>query len=539
MKIDIKLDRDFEEEVERLRSKYGSEFEMLNGFHPDQLNFTEFIDNFIDSDNTANGTIDANANVLSKDIVNLLNEMPKSHMKLLGYNKVFYEMKKEYGLKRAREALEAEWKGDIFIHNGSDISFRPYCFSGDTKFITNLGIKRLDECVGKQISVLNKNLGWEKATVKNFGIQPLRELTLTRNGSTRVIYVTGNHRWFVRSKNNNVPMSVLCTDELRPGMRIPVNTCKTWTYPNPSPFGVAHGFFYGDGDKGVHRMANFCGDKDSLLPYFTPANVTGSDYKKTTRGIPNYFCELPDLTESKDYLYGWLSGYFAADGCIDTDGRCSISSEKEDDLRRVQDIMAILGMPIENIRYQDRVSNLTGEMGRVYCISLSHAHLRSDFFIRPLHKKIWEATKDNNTRGRNWIVKSVRTTDREEEVYCAVTEYTQSFTLDGNILTHNCFNYDLSDLATRGMFFISNLKTAPAQHLSTFCDHLLETVSWVSNRQSGASGIANVLMWMFYFWRKDVDNNYFVKSPEQYRDQCFQKFIYDLNMPYLRIAQCA
>ena len=228
MNINVKLYQPFVVALNKLKQEYGEEFEKINGLHNDNLSFTDFIDHFVDSDNTANSTIDANANIQSKDMVNLLSEMSKPHMKLLGYNKLFYEIVKKYGMAKAQEVLESEWRGDIFIHNSSDISFRPYCF-----------------------------------------------------------------------------------------------------------------------------------------------------------------------------------------------------------------------------------------------------------------------------------------------------------------------NYDLEKLATRGMFFVSNLKTGPAKHLTTFCDHLLEMVSWVSNRQSGASGIANALMWMYWFWKNDVADHHYIKSPEYYRDQCFQKFIFDLNMPYLRISQCA
>lgn len=228
MNINLKLDKNFTTQFNKLKEKYGEEMVVLNGFADNNLNLSGFIDNFIDSENTANSTIDANANVQSKDIVNLINEIPKPYLKLLGYNKLFYEMNKQYGYQRACEMLESEWRGDIFIHNSSDISLRSYCF-----------------------------------------------------------------------------------------------------------------------------------------------------------------------------------------------------------------------------------------------------------------------------------------------------------------------NYDLEQLATKGMFFIDNLATKPAKHLSTFCDHLLEFISWVSNRQSGAAGIANALMWLYWFWKNDVANNHYIKSPEYYRDQCFQKFIFDLNMPYLRIAQCA
>lgn len=226
--FNIRLNKNFQTQFNKMREKYGEEFEKLNGFSDDNFDFSAFIDNFIDSQNTADSTIDANANVQSKDICNLINEIPKPYLKLLGFNKLFYEMQKKYGFSRAKEMLEAEWRGDIFTHNGSDISTRPYCF-----------------------------------------------------------------------------------------------------------------------------------------------------------------------------------------------------------------------------------------------------------------------------------------------------------------------NYDLTQLATKGMFFIENIKTGPAKHLSTFCDHLLEFISWTSNRCSGATGIANALMWLFWFWKNDIEEGHYIKSPEYYRDQCFQKVIFDLNMPYLRVSQSA
>lgn len=228
MDINVKLNKNFTTQLNKLKEKYGEEFEKINGLSDENLNLSGFIDNFIDSSNTADSTIDANANVQTKDICNLINEIPKPFLKLLGLNKLFYETQKKYNFATARELLEADWNGNLFIHNASDISFRPYCF-----------------------------------------------------------------------------------------------------------------------------------------------------------------------------------------------------------------------------------------------------------------------------------------------------------------------NYDLEQLARKGMFFIGNLKTKPAQHLSTFCDHLLEFISWTSNRQSGATGIANALMWLFWFWINDVEHGHYIKSPEYYRDQCFQKVIFDLNMPYLRIAQAA
>src|SRR5574344_1558626 len=102
MKINLNLDKDFENCI-RLLSKKNEKLVKLNGFSSEQLNYTSFIDNFVDkSSNVADASIDGNANVGAKDAVSLINEMSKPHLKLLSFNKIFYEMKKKYGLPRAK-----------------------------------------------------------------------------------------------------------------------------------------------------------------------------------------------------------------------------------------------------------------------------------------------------------------------------------------------------------------------------------------------------------------------------------------------------
>lgn len=54
-----------------------------------------------------------------------------------------------------------------------------------------------------------------------------------------------------------------------------------------------------------------------------------------------------------------------------------------------------------------------------------------------------------------------------------------------------------------------------------------------------ACGLPSFLIYSYYFWKKDVASNYYIKSPEYYRDQEFQRIIYKLNQPYLRINQSA
>ena len=102
-----------------------------------------------------------------------------------------------------------------------------------------------------------------------------------------------------------------------------------------------------------------------------------------------------------------------------------------------------------------------------------------------------------------------------------------------------CWANDLTRLATEGLFFISDYNNQPPKHLTTFFDDVIEFVSFLSNRQSGAVGLPNILIWAYYFWKNDVEIGYYLKDPDTYLRQNFQKLIYRLNQPFLRIDQCA
>lgn len=102
-----------------------------------------------------------------------------------------------------------------------------------------------------------------------------------------------------------------------------------------------------------------------------------------------------------------------------------------------------------------------------------------------------------------------------------------------------CYAYDLERLVNEGLYFIDNFNNQPPKHLVTYTDFVGEFVSWASNRTSGACGLPSFLIYSYYFWKKDVENNYYVLDPDTYRDQEFQRIIYKLNQPYLRVNQSA
>lgn len=140
MNINIKLNKNFTTQLNKLREKYGEDFVELNGFDEETLNYTSFIDNFVDSDNVANASIDPNANVGHKDIISLENEMSKPHMKLLAFNKIYYEIQKKYGFKTANDWLENEFSRALYMHDAPSASTKHYCFAYDLREVAERGL---------------------------------------------------------------------------------------------------------------------------------------------------------------------------------------------------------------------------------------------------------------------------------------------------------------------------------------------------------------------------------------------------------------
>ena len=144
MEINIKLNRNFTTAYNRLLNEYGTEMATINGFSDEQLSYTDFIDNFVCSDTVADASIDGNANVGQKDIVTLINEMPKPHQKLLAFNKIYQELNEQYGFKTANDWLKAEWDGHLYMHDANTTSFVHYCFAYDLKDLAEKGLYFID-----------------------------------------------------------------------------------------------------------------------------------------------------------------------------------------------------------------------------------------------------------------------------------------------------------------------------------------------------------------------------------------------------------
>lgn len=140
MDISLRLTKDFERCLEDLKKKYGEDFEYINGVHSSQLDFSEFLDKFVNQSTMADATIDPNANASHRDIRSFMTEKGKSEDKLFGLNKIFLEIKKKWGLRTAKAWLEQEFSKGFYLNDSATASYFPYCWANDLTRLAREGL---------------------------------------------------------------------------------------------------------------------------------------------------------------------------------------------------------------------------------------------------------------------------------------------------------------------------------------------------------------------------------------------------------------
>ncbi len=347
-----------------------------------------------------------------------------------------------------RNAGGGSMKGLCPFHDEKSPSFHVtpsrgfyHCLAGETRVMTWEGPREIRDLAGGTHRILNARADWVQAPFRSYGVQRLTKITLTRNRQVKELFATDGHRWFIRNGKGLRGRKEVLTSELRSGDSL------AYTFPRsriqrttPSPFGVAHGFTYGGGALiGTGSMALLCPPKDlAMLKWFPNSFTSASGENLLVHHLPRFFKALPPPDESVSYLYGWLAGYFAADGCVAADGTVIMNSADKADLEFFRLICTRLGIATYGITTQLREGFAGREPSELHRIHLVNADLTESFFLLDEHRRRFaEASKKFARRG--WVVKSIDESDREEEVFCAEVEEGHAFVLEDNILTGNCF----------------------------------------------------------------------------------------------------
>ena len=337
-------------------------------------------------------------------------------------------------------------QGSIMSNLGNKaITSLSNCFDGNVQVLTRFGWKKIYQLAGNTEEIMTKGGGWTTAPFKCYGEQNVLEVKISNGNQEKVLKATKDHRWaiFKKSKPENIS-EIKITENLKEGDVLYSTYGKQRNY-KLSAIGIAHGITFGDGNTVQGRdncnSISLCGESRNLSSYFPNSYVSsdenlcegGSDFYS---GLPNYFRELPSILENKSYLYGWLSGYFASDGHIDERGSVMICSSLQKNIEFVRNVCGVLGISCTDITNQTVISNLTNKEHTMYKCFIHKNHLSKEFFLLDKHQNRFFNTNKEPAR---WKVISITNNNEITNVYCAEVKNTESFVIEGNILSMNCF----------------------------------------------------------------------------------------------------
>ena len=139
MYFKVSWDQDFDTLMMHLWAKYGREVFTQNGIG-DQLDLNKFSKDFFNNNSvTADVSIDANANVSGKTVIDYNAEFPKPLQKYNSHYLFWKQFKTLYGLSAANEMIEKQISGEIYINDLSK-GYLPYCFNYSTYDVALSGL---------------------------------------------------------------------------------------------------------------------------------------------------------------------------------------------------------------------------------------------------------------------------------------------------------------------------------------------------------------------------------------------------------------
>lgn len=128
MNVEISYDKEFTDCIESLKSEYPEHFD-IDGIGY-QLDLNKFSAEFFNNDNTADVSIDSNANVGDSSIITYGIETKKPYEKLNSYYMLWKRLKELYGIGYANDIIKMQITGVIYIHDVHGVGAgKPYCFN--------------------------------------------------------------------------------------------------------------------------------------------------------------------------------------------------------------------------------------------------------------------------------------------------------------------------------------------------------------------------------------------------------------------------
>lgn len=139
MYFKISWEQEFGDLMMHLWGKYGRDIFTENGIG-DQLDLHKFSQEFFNNNSTtADLSVDANANVSGKSVIDYNFEFPKPLQKYNSHYLIWKQLKQKYGLLEANNIIEKQINGEIYINDLANGAM-PYCFNYSTYDIALNGL---------------------------------------------------------------------------------------------------------------------------------------------------------------------------------------------------------------------------------------------------------------------------------------------------------------------------------------------------------------------------------------------------------------
>jgi hypothetical protein len=297
------------------------------------------------------------------------------------------------------------------------------CLHGDTLVPTRNGVYPIRNLVGQTVDVISQGGVYRPARFKHYGRQELLEVVFSDG---RKVLATPEHQWIIKNlsdKEARVP-----TSALRKGHRI-----ERTVAPRPEKNadyheGVCHGFVFGDGSPAKLQKRRGAIDLWKI------------------HGLPAHYKQLPATDASASYWYGFVAGFLAADGSVDTHGCCVLTQKSRAALEAIEAQLPRIGMVAGPIRSQEMVVLLPEYKGvrRKHALTMHYMTLLKRFMtvedlLIESHIRKFSAGTADTAYGKYVMVKSVSRTGIVDDVYCCEEPETHSFVIDNGIITSNCY----------------------------------------------------------------------------------------------------
>ena len=312
---------------------------------------------------------------------------------------------------------------------------------GATRVVTReFGNVPISTLSGASATVLNKEGRWATATFRSYGIQPTKKVAFKRNSNTlREVVCTANHRWVLDNG------TVKATEELKNGDHVAFVSAPRPAIDADYTLGVRHGVVYGDGTmtKAHRRVRGYhlrlCSDSKELLPWFDgypvayPPSMCGDpivmmyDSFAATHSLK----ALPDDGETESYLLGFLRGWLAADGTVGKRGEPTLCCDARgvEWLRRNTER---LGISITRVYQQSYITNFGVRTQPSFIVGFSRSSMLPEDQLCS-----WKAARIVPIKSR-FVVVDVEDMPEPTEVFCAEVPDTNTFVLEGGLVTGNC-----------------------------------------------------------------------------------------------------